>query len=120
MRQRFEEEKPKVPTQAEIDFEISEVERLVSEGRLEYDITTDGKPAYHVPGLTLTNRTDALKLVERLEKIQDFDRLMRLMFTNGMVEGITTYKKQLAGLGPMYDKALLIGRQLLNLIAARS
>lgn len=110
----------KEPTPAEIEAKKLEVEKLfskfIADGKLAVEDTPDG-PKYLIARFTL-DKEEAVAIVERLDMISHFDRIKQICFVNGMVDGITTYRREIRKLGGIsMDKAVKVGNAILDYIA---
>lgn len=68
---------------------------------------------------TAATKEEAVEYAERFARADSFQPIMELSFLNGMLDGIRTMRRELAKLGPMYGKALVIADKLSGLIRAR-
>jgi hypothetical protein len=55
-------------------------------------------------------------VIARFESVERFPNLLQITYYQGMIEGISTYRREIARMGMVYEKAYRRGDELLNFI----
>lgn len=90
---------------------------LVEAGVMTVSIPEGSDETVYTLVQTFDNKEEAVKTADILERIPDFDRFNRMLFTRGMVDGITHYRKLIAKKGLVHSHCLSLGDKLLEKIA---
>lgn len=90
---------------------------LVEAGVMTVSIPEGSDETVYTLAQTFDNKEEAVKTADILERIPDFDRFNRMLFTRGMVDGITHYRKLIAKKGLVHSHCLSLGDKLLEKIA---
>lgn len=105
-------------TAEEIEAKAVAIEKrfmeYVTDGKLVVEESPEGLK-YIVARFT-HDKEEAVGIVERLDMIHHFDRIKQICFVNGMLDGITTYLRQIRALNkPLgMEKPIKIGTYLLD------
>lgn len=90
---------------------------LVEAGVMTVSIPEGSDETLYILAQIFDNKEEAVKTADILDRISDFDRFNRMLFTRGMVDGITHYRKLIAKKGLVHSHCLSLGDKLLEKIA---
>lgn len=97
-----------------IETKAEEIKKIIDESEGELLLLSIENKMYL--SIRYDSDEELVELVERVEKAEAFPRMLQLAFFNGMVDGITQYKKQISKLGTIYGKAVKLGDRLLSIL----